>query len=92
MKTIMDDLNNRKPQIDYPCAWQFKLIGWDREAIQNAVAAIVDDSIAYILNDSRASSKGKYISMSLELILESEEMRLTYYQQFADHMAIKFVL
>lgn len=92
MKQTENMLHGKKPQIDYPCPWQYTIIGWDREAIKTAVAGILGEDAGYILTDSRTSSRGRYISMSLELILHSEEMRLSLYHQLVEHIAVKLVL
>ncbi len=80
-----------KPDINYPCAWQFKIIGYNRDDITKVVETVVTESL-YLLTDSNTSSKGRYISMGLELIVHSEEERLLLYQQLVSHQAIKIVL
>ena len=80
-----------KVQIDYPCVWQYKLIGMDQQAVRAAVAAHLGDA-PYSLSDSRKSGAGKYISMNLEVSVDSNEQRLELYQALAEHPAIKVVL
>ncbi|PIE59515.1 MAG: DUF493 domain-containing protein [Desulfobulbus propionicus] len=92
MKKTINHLQGQKLDISYPCPWQYTIIGWDRTAVTKAVAAIAGEEGGYILTDSRSSSKGKYISMNLELILASEEMRLSLYRQLSEHAAVKLVL
>lgn len=79
------------PEIAYPCPWQYKLIATSREEVVTAVAAIIKES-AYILTDSHTSSGGRYVSMNLELIVHSEQERLSLYQQLVDISAVKIVL
>ena len=83
--------DNQKAQIDYPCVWQYKLIGMDRQAVRTAVAVHLGDT-PYSLSDSRRSGAGNYISMNLEVSVDSEEQRLRWHQALATDPAIKVVL
>ncbi|WP_028584452.1 HP0495 family protein [Desulfogranum mediterraneum] len=80
-----------KPEIEYPCLWQYKIIGSQPEHIREAVAAVVRDA-SHLLTDSNTSSGGRYCSLNLELVVQSEEERLALYQQLVEHKAIKIVL
>lgn len=80
-----------KAQIDYPCVWQYKLIGMDRQAMQAAVSNQLGDA-PYSLSDSHQSGGGKYLSMNLEVTVENNEQRIELYQTLAGHPAIKVVL
>ena len=79
------------PKIDYPCIWQYKVIGMEREAVLAAISEHVGD-VPYSLADSRMSSGGKYISMNLELTVYSDYHRLRLYQVLGDHPDVKVVL
>jgi putative lipoic acid-binding regulatory protein len=80
-----------RAKIDYPCLWQYKVIGMKRSAVLAAVSEHLGDA-PYSLSDSRTSSGGKYISMSLELTVYSDYHRLRLYQVLGDHPDIKVVL
>lgn len=80
-----------KPQIEYPCVWQYKIIGQDRSALLAAITQYVQDS-PHVLSDSNVSSGGKYISMRLEVTVHDEAQRLQFYRNFAEHSAVKVVL
>ena len=87
----MNSLASCKAQIDYPCVWQYKLIGMDRQAIQAAVAFHLSD-VPYSLSDSRKSGGGKYLSMNLEVSVESDEQRQCLHLALSGHPAVKMVL
>jgi len=96
LKVIMNTGNEQpfadsKAQIDYPCVWQYKLIGADREAMQAAVSAQLGDA-PYSFSESRRSSAGSYLSMNLEVTVESDEHRQTLHRHFAGHPAVRLVL
>jgi len=80
-----------KPEIDYPCLWQYKVIGMEREAMRRVISEHMGDA-PYALTESRVSSSGKYVSMLLESTVYSDYQRLRTYQVLADHPDIKVVL
>jgi len=94
---VMNKLSNHiaedpcKPKIDYPCDWQYKIIGQDRRKILAAIKDILGQS-QYTVNDSNVSSRGKYISMRLEVRVADESDRLKLYRDLAEHSAVKVVL
>jgi putative lipoic acid-binding regulatory protein len=80
-----------KAQIDYPCIWQYKLIGMNRQAVQAAAAACLGDA-PYSLSDSHCSGGGKYLSLNLEVSVDNEEQRIGLYHALAGHPAVRMVL
>lgn len=78
-------------QIDYPCHWQYKLIGMDETALKHAIQEIIADHEHTIAHSNRSSS-GKYISLNVELEVYSEEHRDTFFFKLRDHAHIKFVI
>ena len=83
--------SQKKPAIMYPCAWQYKLIGMNKDAIQQAIAEIIADH-QHTITPSNTSSSGKYISFNLELEVHSEEHRDAFFCKLRDHTDIKFVI
>lgn len=80
-----------KPQIDYPCTWQYKIIGESAAAITRLAAEHVYEK-GYTLIDSNVSSGGRYVSMALELTVQSDERRLELYRLLAADPTVKVVL
>ena len=80
-----------KPKIDYPCPWQYKIIGESGTVIAKLVADQVHEK-DYTLTKSNVSSSGRYVSMSLELTVHSEERRLELYRLLAEDTTVKVVL
>lgn len=83
--------NSCKPRIDYPCLWQYKVIGTEEKSLQIAVNECVENS-DYELTFSNISGGGKYVSLKLELTVTSEEQRKRLHQLLSDHKAVKVVL
>jgi hypothetical protein len=80
-----------KPDIQYPCQWQFRLIGEERAAIIKAVGAVVDLA-ACAISEGNASSGGRYLSLNVETTVHDEGERLRLYRLFAADPAIRVVL
>ncbi len=85
------DLNDHKVEIRYPCTWTYTVIGTDRQTLEQVVADMVGE-VEYALAFSHASSAGKYCSLKLELVVETEEHRTELFYALQNHPAIKTVL
>lgn len=90
MMIILNNSND-KVEIEYPCSWSYKVIGLDAEALQNAVAMVLGKQ-KYLLTHSRSSSGGKYQSMHLETVVESEDRRNAIFNALQSHAAVRMVL
>ncbi|RWX44763.1 hypothetical protein H206_02081 [Candidatus Electrothrix aarhusensis] len=84
-------LKGCKPEIHYPCVWQYKIIGMKRQTVQAALSEKLGDA-PYSLSESRTSKQGKYISLNLELTVHNEEQRLYLYSALTADPSIKLVL
>lgn len=80
----------RKPDITYPCDWEFRLIGRDQNKIRLAVSELIEQQ--HRISPSNSSKGGKYHALCLELLVESEDTRNLYYQKFKDHPDIIMVM
>lgn len=80
-----------RPKIDYPCRWQYTIIGENRSDICQAVHHHVKEEPLQ-LTDSNVSRSGRYISMNLEVTVHSEEERRELYTLLAAYPTIKVVL
>jgi len=83
--------NGGKPEISYPCVWQYRLIGENREALMNVVRAAAGTKDCAI-SDGNVSSGGRYCSLHLEIPVDSEAERLRIYHFFSNDPAIRVVL
>lgn len=82
---------SRRPRIDYPCTWQYRIIGESGIEISRAVAEHIGDR-PHTLTPANVSSGGRYVSMNLEVTVHGEEQRLAIYHLLAGHPAVKVVL
>jgi len=82
---------NKKPQIDYPCKWPYKIIGDSVEEMISAVEEVVAE-LEYDLTPSNISRKGKYFSLNISVVVPSETVRDLIFQNLSKHPAIKYVM
>ncbi len=87
---MIDNRENEKPTIDYPCEWVYKIIGSNKESVHGATAVIMQDR-AYQISDSNTSKTGKYLSFNVTVMVSDEAYRNKIYQAFKEHNDIKFV-
>lgn len=81
----------QKVELEYPCSWTYKLIGFDQELIRRAVQEIVQDRDCDI-SFSRSSRTGKYHCLNLQITVYSEEDRSQNHLALKKHPAITMVL
>ena len=82
---------NQRPVIEYPCSWEYTVIGTDHTQLKEAVQLVCAPSDV-VITVSHTSSKGKYLSVKARLLVESEEHRNSIFTMLKDHTAIHFVL
>ena len=89
----MEILNDKKQKLElvYPCSWSYKLIGYEKEAIQKAIYDVIVKR-EHSLIHSNASKTGKYVSMNLDLVIQNEDERNFIYEALKAHQNIKMVL
>ena len=80
-----------KQVVEYPCAWSFRIIGKDRELMQDAVAVYMKET-QYLLQPSNTSRSGKYVSLNLETVVLNEEIRNQIYVDLKNLSCVKLVL
>ena len=85
------NLNERRPEIEYPTSWQYKIIGSDVEEMLSAVAESIK-GLDYEVSPSNVSKNEKYFSLNVSLIVPSEVVRDIIFQNLAKHPAIKIVI
>jgi len=95
----MPQENLPKPEIEYPCPWDFKIIGTDEDALRVAVADCLKRALSvapgqreFELSASRSSVGGKYVSLRLNLMVMDEAERNGVFHSLAEHAEIRMVL
>ncbi len=95
----MSNQNNDKPIIEYPCPWDFKIIGTSEDAMREAVGQCLDQALnrasgdrEFELGTSRTSNGGKYISLRLNLMVMDEAERNNIFSSLARQPEIRIVI
>ena len=87
----MIDLNEHKLELDYPCNWTYKLVIRKEQNMNKIIKEVLEDR-KHGVKPSKTSSKGKFKSYTLDLIVENEEDRKDLYKILGDHEHIKMVV
>lgn len=90
----MSDKNfceQRKPEITYPCSWEYKVIGTSEEKLRAVILAACTPVVPTITL-SNVSSKGTYFSLNASLVVEDEEMRLRIFSHLKNSPDVKIVI
>lgn len=78
-------------KIEYPCNWDYKVIGINYKKVQTAIASVLSAK-KYKSSKSNMSSKGTYVSVLVSLTVENEDIRNSIFNSFNQHQDIKMVL
>ena len=83
--------NKTGPEIDYPTAWGYRIVGTCEDDIRAHVLEVLA-GVEHELVLARRSSGGRYLSLHLSLVVEDEAQRLAIYEHLVRHEAIRFVV
>ncbi len=81
----------RKPVIEYPCQWIYKVIGPDEAALREAVKQVIQD-LPHTVTLSNTSATGRYCCLNVELTVADEGVRTGLYEMLKNHPAVRVVL
>lgn len=87
----MIDLSKEKLELDYPCNWTYKLVVREEINIKTTVKEVVLKREHSVV-ESKKSTKGKFKSYTLELLVHNEDDRKTLFEILGKHNDIKMVL
>ncbi|MDD4955536.1 MAG: DUF493 domain-containing protein [Candidatus Omnitrophica bacterium] len=80
-----------RPKIDYPCEWEYRIMGQNEDGLRSAAAEILAGK-EYTLSFSNKSKAGKYISLILKTTVDTEGERNEIYVSLRKHPAVKCVI
>jgi len=85
--------------IEYPCPWDFKIVGTSEDAMRGAVRVCLARTLnrapgerEFELGMSRTSTGGKYVSLNLNLMVMDEAERNEIFASLAGHPEIRIVI
>jgi len=82
--------SEKRPEINYPCEWSYKIIGTNVDKILEAIESAVS-GLKYDVTPSNISKKGNYYSLNLTLTVPNEVVRDLIFQKLDSSDAIKIV-
>ncbi len=80
-----------EPALTYPRPWEYTVIGPDPDGVRAAIGEVVG-SREHSVAAANASRTGKYHSLRVELIVDSEADRDALFFALRDHDNVKMVL
>ena len=83
--------SSKKPNIEYPCNWDYKVIGTDVDEMIKAIDQVAI-GMDYKISPSNVSSKGNYFSLNLKVFVTSEVIRDIIFSKLKDNEFVKMVL
>jgi len=84
-------LDQRNLDLTYPCSWSYTLFGKDEEQLRTAIAPLLV-GLDHRIESSRRSRTGKYVSLSLEVTVRSNEERLGLFRQLHELPEVVYLL
>lgn len=87
----MIDLNQHKLELQYPCSWIYKLIVKESVDIKKVVFDVIETR-EHTVKESKSSSKGKFKSYNLELIVHNDDDRTLLHELLGKHSDIKMIV
>lgn len=80
-----------KLKLEYPCVWQYKVIGRDKNQLELVILDIFAGCSCEI-KYSNTSKTGKYHSYAIDLEVSDDENRLGYYQRLKSYSHVLMVI
>lgn len=82
---------SEKPTIEYPCAWEFRVMGADAAAMRAAIADVLGDE-PHAIEPGNRSPAGRWCSLSLRMQVLDEAHRDRVHRLLREHPDVRMVL
>lgn len=83
------------PLIEFPCHFAIKVMGETHDAFASTIVEVIQTLLPAFTADHvemRASSAGKYISLTCNVYVTSQDQLDNVYRQLSAHPLVKFAL
>jgi len=87
----MINLNEHKLELNYPCDWKYKVVIRCEQDINSIIKEVLEER-KHGIKPSKTSSKGKFKSFTLDMLVHNEEDRKEIYKLLSDHQHIKMIV
>ena len=88
---ILDDKTPKRPKIEYPTNWGFKLIGRDKDKLLACIKEAMGDK-EHLCSLGNASKTGKFHSYNASCTVDTEEERNKIFKFFEEHDDVDMVI
>jgi putative lipoic acid-binding regulatory protein len=78
----MTDLSEKQVVIEYPCRWNYKAVGKDKFELKREISSAILEH-DFEITSSKSSKTGKFISLNVDVLVNSDEQRREIYQTLA---------
>lgn len=79
----MIDLNEHKVLIEYPCRWNYKVVGEDKFELKREIAKEILKH-DFEITSSKASKNGKFVSLNVDVEVTSDKQREEIYANLSN--------
>lgn len=79
-----------KPQISYPCEWEYRVIGENEERLKEIIFEIMPRE--YRLESGKQSKQGRFVSVYARLVVNDEAERNAIFGALSAHPLVKMVI
>lgn len=79
-----------RPQISYPCEWEYRVIGESEERLKEVIFEIMPRE--YKLESGKQSKQGRFVSVYARLIVNDESERNAIFSALSGHPSVKMVI
>lgn len=80
----------KKATITYPCTWEYCVIGQDEMLLRDVIFEVMPRK--YDVRLARQSKSGKFVSLHINIEVQSEEERNNIFTRLSTNKEIKMVL
>jgi len=87
----VDITKGKKVEIEYPCRWEYRLVGRDEFGIKEYAKRLAGEK-PHSLGDSNKSSSGKFSSIIFEVLVYNEDERVYFYEELRKNSDILYIL
>jgi hypothetical protein len=88
-------MEESKPVLQFPCDFPLKVIGHNADDFESFVIEIVHHHVPNLdvtIVDTKPSSGGKYLSVSMNFIADSREQMDALYKELSSHERVVWIL
>jgi len=81
----------KRLRLDYPCAWQYKVVGEDESALRQAIGGTLKGR-SHTVTLSNRSRMGRYVCLNVELVVLNEGDRKDLFEALREIPGVKTIL